>query len=83
MIDAEAIRRQIDQMTPDLRETLPKSATEYGNMLMGMYLMGVANMLQNDEMPWAELAADPFTRKMLGGSLGFDAMQVAKGIKPS
>lgn len=81
MIDVEAIRRQIDQLTPDLRETMPKSATEYGNMLMSMYLMGVATTLQNDEMPWAELAADPFTRRMLAGSIGFEAVKLSQGIK--
>lgn len=77
VFELDTIRRYIDQLSPDLRDRMPKSATEYGNNLMAMFMFGAANILASDEIPWDELGASPEVRKMFASAMQWDAAQLA------
>lgn len=78
--DLRAMREIIDQMTPDLRNDMPKTATEYGNRLFAMFLGGIASFLENDEVPWQGLADDEMARKLLAVGLRQDGVRIYHGM---
>lgn len=78
--DLAAVRHMIDQVTPELRADMPTTATDFGNRMFAMFLGGMANLLDNDELPWQQLADEPTSRKLLAAGLRQDGQRVYAGL---
>lgn len=80
IVDLEQMRVVVDQMTPDLRNDMPKDATDYGNRMFGMFLNGMAQFLENDETPWDDIAASRDLRLRLATALRMDGVRMYYGL---
>lgn len=63
IIDRDALRHEIDKMTPDIRETGPLDSTEQATLYAAMVVHGMAMFIARDDFPWTVFADEPKSRR--------------------
>lgn len=54
----DALRHEIDTLTPECREIFPEDPTFFATMMVSSMIVGAANLLRTDTIAWSELAVD-------------------------
>jgi len=62
IIDRDALRHEIDKMTPDVREIGPLDTTEQATVYAAMVVHGMALFMARDDFPWSIFADEPKSR---------------------